>query len=69
MPSRKQALKDSIKQLSEKERKEALEWIDSLSEKELKKFEQLTKIQLTQFLIEKYINDRILDSKKSSRKK
>lgn len=64
MPSRKQDLRDSMKQLSLKKRKEALKWIDNLSEKELEEFEQLNKVQLTEFLIKKYLKRRRVHSKK-----
>lgn len=55
MPSNKQSLKEVLKQLSAKEKKEALKWIDSLPDEEIKRFELLTKIHLVQVLTERFL--------------
>lgn len=55
MPSSKQSLKEVLKHLSTKEKREALKWIDSLLDEEIKKLELLTKIQLVQVLTERFL--------------
>lgn len=55
MPSNKQSLKELLKQMSAKEKKEALKWIDSLSDEEIKRLELLTKIHLIQALTERFL--------------
>lgn len=64
MQSHKQILKEAMKNLSAKERKEALKWIDNLSQKELELVQQLSEIQLAQLLLEQYFNHSASKTKK-----
>lgn len=68
MNSDKQKGQNTFKGLSEMERTEALKWVDSLSQKELKEFEHLNKIELTKLLIEKYFKSKTIYWKKCNKK-
>lgn len=68
MPLNKQSLKEVLKQLSAKEKKEALKWIDSLPKKELEELEELNRIHLSDLLIEKYLKCNGIESHSSPEK-
>lgn len=67
MKPSKQVLKDALKNLSGKKIKEALKWIDSLSEKELGELEQFSIVQLAQFLLANRLKGKPSNSKKQAK--
>lgn len=68
MQSPKSILKEAMKQLSSTERKEALKWVDSLSEEKIIEFEVLIKAQLAQVLLKTYLQGKV-KTKSSGRQK
>lgn len=68
MPSNKQSLKEVLKQLSSKEKREAIKWIDSLSKKQLEELEELNRIHISDLLIEKYLKCKGIESHSSPKK-
>ncbi|MBK6484065.1 MAG: hypothetical protein IPG01_13270 [Chitinophagaceae bacterium] len=57
-----------MKDLSAKERKEALKWIDSHSKEEIETLELFTKVEFAQVLIQRFLKERAINSKKPSKR-